>query len=87
MDTQRMNRTLLNMIQNWDPFGYGSDHHIHESVDVLQAIHEYDEVEPLARKIQAIYEFSFEEIIPLEKCVEIAKQLLKIKNEAQCTIN
>ena len=87
MDTQRMNRMLLNMIQNWDPFGYGSEAYETEAVDVLQAIHEYDEVKPLARKIQAIYEFSFEEIIPLEKCVEIAKQLLKIKNEAQCTIN
>jgi hypothetical protein len=87
MNTQKMNMTLLDMIRRWDPFGYGSDAYETEAVDVLQAIHEYDEIKPLARKIQAIYEFSFEEVIPLEECMKIAEELLKVKNEAECTMN
>ena len=87
MDAQKMNMVLLNMIQNWDPLGYGTEAYETEAVDVLQAVHEYGEIKPLAGKIQAIYEFSFEEIIPLEKCIKMAEQLLKVKNEAECTIN
>jgi len=40
----------------------------------------------LAGKIQEIYEFSFEELIPLEKCQQIARELLAIKNEGSCSI-
>jgi hypothetical protein len=87
MDTQKLNITLLDMIQRWDPLGYGMEAYETEAVDVLQAVHECDEVKLLARKIQAIYEFSFEEVIPLEKCIKIAEELLKVKNEAECTIN
>ncbi|GMB08993.1 hypothetical protein B1no1_17030 [Thermolongibacillus altinsuensis] len=84
MHMQKMNMMLLDMIQHWDPFGYGSDAYETEAVDVLQAVHEYDEIRPLAEKIQAIYEFSFEEVIPFEKCVKMAEQLLKAKNEVEC---
>jgi hypothetical protein len=87
MNMQELNITLLDMIQRWDPLGYGVEAYETEAIDVLQAVHEYDEIKPLARKIQAIYEFSFEKMIPLEKCMKMAEELLKVKNEADCTIN
>ncbi|MEW8987965.1 MAG: DUF1871 family protein, partial [Bacillus sp. (in: firmicutes)] len=40
----------------------------------------------LARKIQSIYEFSFEEIIPLSECTIMAEELLAIKNESSCSL-
>ncbi|MEC2078462.1 DUF1871 family protein [Metabacillus fastidiosus] len=55
-------------------------------MDVIQAVHTIDQAGLLARKIQSIYEFSFEEVIPLVKCEAIAGKLLAIKNEASCEI-
>ncbi|MBA2875596.1 DUF1871 family protein [Thermaerobacillus caldiproteolyticus] len=86
MDMQQVNQMLVRIIQRWDPLGYGCDAYETEAVDVLQAVHEYDELYPLAKKIQAIYEFSFEEVIPLEQCMKIAKQLLELKQAASCQL-
>ncbi|KPB04779.1 DUF1871 family protein [Bacillus sp. CHD6a] len=73
-------RLMENLLQ-WDPLGYGVDAYDTECVDVVQAVHEMDDTEILAKKIQDIYEFSFEEFIPLSKCKEKAKELMVIKNE------
>jgi hypothetical protein len=86
MDMQKVNQTLLEMIQRWDPLSYGHDAYETEAVDVVQAVHEYDDIQSLAEKIQAIYEFSFEEVIPFEQCAKMAEWLLKIKNDASCSL-
>lgn len=79
-------RLMENLLQ-WDPLGYGVDAYDTECVDVVQAVHELDEINSLAKKIQAIYEFSFEENIPLSHCREKAMELLLIKNEdSSCSI-
>jgi uncharacterized protein YktA (UPF0223 family) len=79
-------RLMENLLQ-WDPLGYGVDAYDTECVDVVQAVHELYDTEILAKKIQDIYEFSFEEFIPLSKCKEKAIELLVIKNEEDsCSI-
>ncbi|WP_299087328.1 DUF1871 family protein [uncultured Metabacillus sp.] len=86
MESQQTNLKLMELLLQWDPLGYGEGSYETEVVDVLQAVHQYDDVMLLARKIQAIYEFSFEEIIPLQKCESLAKQLLLIKNNLSCEL-
>lgn len=79
-------RLMENLLQ-WDPLGYGVDAYDTECVDVVQAVHELDDISKLAQKIQDIYEFSFEEFIPLSKCKEKAMELMVIKNEEDsCSI-
>jgi len=71
---------MENLLQ-WDPLGYGVDAYDTECVDVVQAVHELDEIDQLAKKIQDIYEFSFEQFIPISKCKDKAKELMMIKKE------
>jgi hypothetical protein len=86
MEAQQTNIKLMELLLQWDPLGYGNGSYETEVVDVLQAVHLFDNEMVLARKIQAIYEFSFEEIIPLQKCENLSKQLLLIKNNSSCEI-
>lgn len=86
METQQTNIKLMELLLQWDPLGYGEGSYETEVVDVLQAVHLIDDIKLLSRKIQAVYEFSFEEIIPLQKCESLAIQLLLIKNNASCEL-
>jgi hypothetical protein len=86
MIDQKVNINLMEKILQWDPLGYGVGAYETEAVDVLQAVHSYSDSKKLARKIQAIYEFSFEELIPLADCQIKAYELLKIANESSCDI-
>ena len=86
MEAQQTNIKLMELLLQWDPLGYGDGSYETEVVDVLQAVHLIDDEVILARKIQAIYEFSFEEIIPLQKCKNLSQQLLLIKNNSSCEI-
>ncbi|TYR78721.1 DUF1871 family protein [Priestia megaterium] len=83
---QQINVQLMNNLLTWDPLGYGADAYETEVVDVLQAVHVYNDIQVLAKKIQDIYEFSFEEVIPLVACKEKAQQLLFIKNNTSCEL-
>ncbi|MBE3570357.1 MAG: DUF1871 family protein [Bacillales bacterium] len=47
--------------------------------DMIQAVHETDNLETLVRKIRAIFEFSFEELLPREEIEPIARALLAVK--------
>jgi Domain of unknown function (DUF1871) len=86
MEAQQTNIQIMEILLKWDPLGYGEGSYDTEIVDVLQAVHQFDDVILLARKIQAIYEFSFEEIIPLKQCERLSKKLLFIKNNSSCEI-
>ncbi|MGG4489957.1 DUF1871 family protein [Metabacillus idriensis] len=78
------NEQMLEILYKWDPLHYGEEAYETEVFDVLQAVHVSEAYPSLSRKIQAIYEFSFEEIIPLKECEKIAIELLLIKNNAAC---
>ncbi len=86
LEAQHTNINIMKVLLQWDPLGYGEGHYETEVVDVLQAVHVIEDEIKLARKIQAIFEFSFEEIIPLSECEKMAKKLLLIKNNSSCEI-
>lgn len=82
-----VNLQLMDALMNWDPLQYGEDAYETERVDIIQAVHELEDFMSLAKKIQAIIEFSFEETVPLQKCVNVANELLLIKNcDSSCSI-
>ncbi|PLR79378.1 DUF1871 domain-containing protein [Bacillus sp. V3-13] len=86
MQTQQINLQLVDALNSWDPFHCGEGGYETEIADVVQAVHDEDDANKLARKIQGIYEFSFEQIIPLNDCKKIAAELLEIKGRGSCSI-
>ena len=86
MNTQQMNLALVAVLQEWDPFKIGWDLYEPEIADTVVAIRDIDDPKVLAEKIKSIYEFSFDESVQMEKCLEVAKKLLIIKNDASCSI-
>ncbi|MDF0729103.1 DUF1871 family protein [Cytobacillus sp. S13-E01] len=86
MDMQGVNLQLMDLLENWDPLGHGIGAYETEAVDVLQAVHQIDDSLRLSKTIQSIYEFSFEENIPLSACKEMADKLLLIKNNSSCEL-
>jgi hypothetical protein len=86
MTNQEMNIEMIRVLNEWDPFQIGEGNYDTEIADCIQAVHDIDQTEALAGKIQSIYEFSFEEFIPMDKCKTISKKLLLIKESGACSI-
>ncbi|MEI5907783.1 DUF1871 family protein [Bacillus spongiae] len=85
MNVSQVNRQLVELLKKWDPFRVGPEGYDTEIADVVQAVHDNDKANILAGEIQAIYEFSFEEWIPMQECHVIAEKMLQIKNLASCS--
>lgn len=81
-----MNKKAIALLQQWDPFGMGEDGYDTETADVVAALQGIDDPSKLAKVIQQVYEHSFEQWIPFEKCVEISYKLIAIKFEAKCIV-
>jgi len=81
------NLKFVDRLNEWDPLHLTSGSYDTEIADTIQAVHELDIPAMLARRIQSIYEFSFEKIIPMDSCLQVAKDLLFIKNSSECSIN
>ncbi|MEK4486832.1 DUF1871 family protein [Psychrobacillus sp. FSL H8-0484] len=86
MDSIEMNRKAVWILQQWDPFNIGVDGYETETADVVTDLQSIDHPSELAKRIQGIYEHSFEQWIPLEKCVEISYKLIALKYEMKCII-
>ena len=86
MENIEMNRKAVATLASWDPFNIGDDNYETETADVVAALQGIDDPSALAKVIQSVYEHSFEEWIPFEKCVEISYKLIGIKFEAKCII-
>lgn len=82
----KTNLQFVDVLNEWDPFNIKNGNYDTEIADTIQAIHELDQPEDLATRIQSIYEFSFEKTIPMIQCLTVAKQLLVIKDNDSCTI-
>lgn len=80
------NLHYVDALNEWDPFHLKLGGYETEIADTIQAVHELDDPNKLAERIQAIYEFSFEKLIPMESCLNIAKKLLFIKANESCSI-
>lgn len=86
MDTKEMNFKLVALLQEWDPFNKGEEAYDTEIADVIQAVHNMHHPSDLAKRIQAIYEFSHELWIPLQDCTKLSYKLLAVKMEAACSV-
>lgn len=80
------NLQYVDALNEWDPFQLKMGGYETEIADTIQAVHELDDPKKLAERIQAIYEFSFEKLIPMESCLDIAVKLLYIKANESCSI-
>lgn len=81
-----MNRAAVRLLQEWDPFQLGEDYYDTETADVVAALQGMDDPVQVAKIIQTVYEHSFEQWIPLEECVQMANQLIALKNDMQCNL-
>lgn len=81
-----MNKAAIKLLEEWDPFNIGEDSYDTETADVVAALQGIDDPSNLAKVIQQVYEHSFEQWIPFEKCVEISYKLIAIKFEAKCIV-
>jgi hypothetical protein len=82
----KTNLQFVDVLNEWDPFKLKNGHYDTEIADTIQAIHELDQPDKLAKRIQSIYEFSFEKTIPIDQCLKIAKELLAIMDNDSCSI-
>ncbi|KIL43640.1 DUF1871 family protein [Jeotgalibacillus campisalis] len=82
MITKEMNYKLVALLQEWDPFKIGEEEYETEIDDVLQAVDDHHHPSDLAKRIQAIYEYSYKQWIPLQDCTKISYKLLAVKMEA-----
>ncbi|KYG90758.1 hypothetical protein A0U40_05475 [[Bacillus] sp. KCTC 13219] len=81
-----MNQKAVKVLEEWDPFQLGADSYDTETADVVAALQGIDDPSDLAKVIQTVYEHSYEQWIPFERCVEMAYKLIAIKFEAKCII-
>ena len=80
------NLKFVDLLNEWDPFQLKNGSYDTEIADTIQAIHELNDPFKLAKRIQGIYEFSFEKVIPMESCLSVAKELLAVKDSDSCAI-
>ncbi len=73
-------------MEEWDPFSVGEDQYEMETDGVIAELHQLDHPTDLAKAIQSIYRLSFDQWIPLEKCVSVSYKLLALKYEANAII-
>lgn len=83
----QLNLQLADLLNEWDPFCLKNGSYDPEIAETIQAVHMSDDPQKLAKNIRDIYEFSFEELIPIDSCLKIAQQLLMVKNNSSCSIN
>ena len=86
MEMQEMNIALVMVLQEWDPFGMGTENYEPEIADAVFAVSEAEDDFDLAGKIKAIYEFSFEEKLDLREYLQVAEKLIRIRNSFSCSL-
>lgn len=86
METVEMNRKAVMLLASWDPFEMGIEAYDTETADVVAALQGIDHPTDLAKRIQSIYEHSFERWIPIEQCMQISYKLIAVKYEAKCIV-
>jgi hypothetical protein len=86
MENIEMNRKAVRLLQLWDPFNMGIDAYDTETADVVAALQAIDHPTELAKRIQEVYEHSYEQWIPIEQCVQISYKLIAVKYEAKCIV-
>ncbi|WP_341323955.1 DUF1871 family protein [Solibacillus sp. FSL H8-0523] len=86
MENVEMNQKCVQLLLDWDPFSLGQGSYETETADVVAALQGIDDPSELAKVIQTVYEYSYEQWIPFENCVAISYKLIAVKFEAKCII-
>ena len=86
MENFELNLEAVRILEEWDPFQIGEENYASEAADVVAALQSISDVKQLAEVIQTVYEYSFEQWIPKEQCVEMAKKLIQLRHKATCSI-
>ncbi len=79
IEMNEMNLKLVMILQEWDPFELGEEGYDGEIEEVVEAVHALHHPSDLAKKIQAIYEHTFEKWIPLQESTKVSYKLLAVK--------
>ncbi len=80
------NLQFVDILNEWNPFDLKNGSYDTEIADTIQAVYELNDPSKLAEKIQTIYEFSFEKVIPIDNCLKIAAELLTVKANQSCSM-
>lgn len=86
MENFELNLEAVRVLEEWDPFQIGAEGYATEAADVVAALQSISDVEQLAEVIQSVYEYSFEQWIPKEQCVHMAKKLIQLRHKMICNI-
>jgi len=86
MYTIGMDKKVIAILENWDPFNEGEKAYAHEIADVVLELHILDDPTDLAKRIREIYEHTYKLWIPIENCVQVSYKLLAVKYEAKCIV-
>ncbi|WP_170008035.1 DUF1871 family protein [Bacillus fonticola] len=78
MENQRAYEKMVDILNEWDPFQLGSGNYDPEIADCLQAARDATSVGELAKTIQQVFSFSFEQAPPLGSCLTVATELRNI---------
>ena len=86
MEIFELNREAVRLLEEWDPFQLGEESYAAEAADVVATLQSISDVEQLAEVIQKVYEYCFEQWIPKEQCVHMAKNLIQLRHKMICNI-
>lgn len=80
MEKNEVNIALYQLLADWNPMQFEDetmgDVEVYEMMD---AVHQIDDVNELAQKFQAIFQYSFEEKLPIEECQKHAESALSLE--------
>ena len=86
MENIELNRKAVRILEEWDPFQLGTESYETETADVVAALQGITQTLELAEVIQSVYEYSFEQWIPLDDCLTIADKLIALRHQASCEL-
>ena len=85
MENVELNRRAVEVLEQWDPFNIGLQYDS-EAADVVAALQTVKDVQALAKIIQDVYEYSFEQLIPIEQCKVMAEKLIQVRYSTSCEL-
>ena len=86
MENFELNLEAVRVLEEWDPLRIGAGNYATEAADVVAALQSISDAEQLAAVIQKVYEYSFEQWIPKDQCVHMAKKLIELRHKSTCII-
>ena len=85
MENVELNRRAVEVLEQWDPFGIGLQYDT-EAADVVAALQTVKDAQTLAKIIQDVYEYSFEQLIPIDQCQAMAEKLIQVRYSTGCEL-